>query len=49
MDIIIGLFLISLGIQYLIKNHLYSIERIREQNNMEILNYREDEEQLYET
>ena len=49
MDIIIGLFLISLGIQYLIKNHLYSVERIREQNNVEILNYREeDEEQLYE-
>ena len=50
MDIIIGLFLISVGIQYLIKNHLYSIERIREQNNIEILNYTEEsEEQIYET
>jgi hypothetical protein len=48
MDIIIGLFLISLGLQYLIKNHLYSVERIREQNNMEILNYEEEEEEIYE-
>uniref|UniRef100_A0A6C0EIL6 RING-CH-type domain-containing protein n=1 Tax=viral metagenome TaxID=1070528 RepID=A0A6C0EIL6_9ZZZZ len=43
MDIIIGLFLISFGLQFLIKSHLYSIECIREQNNMEILNYEEDE------
>lgn len=48
MDIIFGLFILSVGLQYMIKNHLYSLEKLRETNNLEVLNYQENEDSEYE-
>ena len=43
-DLIMGLFILSILIQFIIRNHLYSIEKIREQNGFEIMNYYEEAE-----
>ena len=39
MNIIFGLFILSIGLQYLLNNHMYTMEKLKEAHNMEILNY----------
>ena len=48
MDYIIGFIAMSIALQYLIKNHIFSVEKIREENNLEIVDYCDEDDLLNE-